>query len=105
MSKTIAAIDVHKKVLMVVTGADAGDSHRFATTRDQLEQLTQWLQARGIEQVVMESTAQYWKPVWQALEPNFRLHWRRPNPIARRAAANTTSATPAACCAASWRAS
>ncbi len=74
MTNTIAAIDVHKKVLMVVTGADAGDSHRFPTTRDQLEQLTQWLQARGIEEVVMESTAQYWKPVWQALEPHFRLH-------------------------------
>jgi hypothetical protein len=42
---------------MVVTGADAGDSHRFPTTRDQLEQLTQWLQARGIEEVVMESTS------------------------------------------------
>jgi hypothetical protein len=74
MTNTIAAIDVPKKVLMVVTGADAGDSHRFPTPRDQLEQLTQWLQARGIEEVVMESTAPYWKPVWQALEPDFRLH-------------------------------
>jgi hypothetical protein len=74
MTNTIAAIDVPKKVWMVVTGADAGDSHRFPTTRDQLEQLTQWLQARGIEEVVMESTAPYWKPVWQALEPDFRLH-------------------------------
>src|SRR5579863_4060226 len=79
MTNTIAAIDVHKKVLMVVTGDDAGDSpvydsHRFLTMRDQLEQLVAWLQARGVEQVVMESTAQYWKPVWQALEPHFRLH-------------------------------
>lgn len=74
MQTTIAAIDVHKKVLMVVTGAEAGDSHRFATTRDQLERLAQWLRAHGIEEVVMESTAQYWKPVWQALEPDFRLH-------------------------------
>jgi transposase len=74
MTNTIAAIDVHKKVLMVVTGVEAGDSHRFATTRDQLEQLAEWLHARGVEEVVMESTAQYWKPVWQALEPRFRLH-------------------------------
>jgi transposase len=85
MTNTIAAIDVHKKVLMVVTGdspagdspagdSPAGDSHRFATTRDQLEQLAQWLHARGVEEVGMESTAQYWKPVWQALEPDFGLH-------------------------------
>jgi transposase len=74
MINTIAAIDVHKKVLMVVTGEEAGDSHRFATTRDQLERLAAWLQARGVEEVVMESTAQYWKPVWQALEPGFQLH-------------------------------
>lgn len=74
MQTTIAAIDVHKKVLMVVTGVEAGDSHRFSTTRDQLDRLVQWLQVRGIEEVVMESTAQYWKPVWQTLEPHFRLH-------------------------------
>jgi transposase len=74
MTNTIAAIDVHKKVLMVVTGVQAGDSHRFPTTRDQLERLGEWLQARGVQEVVMESTAQYWKPVWQALEPHFRLH-------------------------------
>ncbi len=74
MQTTIAAIDVHKKVLMVVTGVEAGESHRFLTMRDQLEQLAAWLQARGVEEVVMESTAQYWKPVWQALEPHFRLH-------------------------------
>src|ERR1700684_682364 len=74
MQTNIAAIDVHKKVLMVVTGEEAGDSHRFATTQDQLDRLTAWLRARGVEEVVMESTAQYWKPVWQALEPDFRLH-------------------------------
>ena len=74
MTNTIAAIDVHKKVLMVVTGTEAGESHRFATTREQLERLAEWLQSHGVQEVVMESTAQYWKPVWQGLEPHFRLH-------------------------------
>jgi transposase len=67
LCSAFSVLDVHKKVLLVVTGAEAGDSHRFATTRDQLEQLACWLQARGIEQVVMESTAQYWKPARRLL--------------------------------------
>jgi hypothetical protein len=30
--------------------------------------LAQWLGQQDVEEVVMESTAQYWKPVWGALE-------------------------------------
>jgi transposase len=30
--------------------------------------LAEWLIERDVEEVVMESTAQYWKPVWAALE-------------------------------------
>jgi hypothetical protein len=30
--------------------------------------LSEWLNEQQIEEVVMESTAQYWKPVWGALE-------------------------------------
>lgn len=33
-----------------------------------------WLQQQQVREVAMESTAQYWKPVWIALEPHFRLH-------------------------------
>jgi transposase len=36
--------------------------------------LVSWLQQHGVTEVVMESTAQYWKPVWYALEPHFALH-------------------------------
>src|ERR1700693_2125797 len=28
----------------------------------------------GVQEAVMESTAQYWKPVWQALEGQLKLH-------------------------------
>jgi hypothetical protein len=28
-----------------------------------------WLQEQGVEEAVMESTAQYWRPVWLELEP------------------------------------
>jgi len=78
MSYIVAGIDVHKKVLMVAV-ADAGqmapefDCRRFGTTACELNHLLAWLQERGVAEVVMESTAQYWKPVWLALEPHFDL--------------------------------
>src|SRR5260370_291297 len=36
--------------------------------------LSTWLQARGVEEAVMESTAQYWRAVWLELEPHMCLH-------------------------------
>ena len=37
--------------------------------------LVAWLKERGVMEVVMESTSQYWKPVWLDLEPHFpKLH-------------------------------
>jgi len=47
---------------------------KFGTTRQELENLAAWLQQHKVSQAAMESTAQYWKPVWIALEPHFRLH-------------------------------
>ena len=38
------------------------------TSPDQLRELAAWLVAQEVEEVVMESTAQYWRPVWEALE-------------------------------------
>lgn len=79
MTGKIAGIDVHKRVLMVAVEASPGrdgegfPQRRFGTTLAELEHLTAWLQEQGVEEVVMESTAQYWKPVWFALEPYFRL--------------------------------
>ena len=36
----------------------------------ELRRLSNWLQAQGVEEVVMESTAQYWRSVWMELEPH-----------------------------------
>ncbi len=88
MSQTVAGIDIHKKVLMVVvatvseTVSEGGveqhieyEGRRFGAGGREREHLTAWLRERGVEAVVMESTAQYWKPVWLDLEPHFRkLH-------------------------------
>lgn len=78
-SYKIAGIDIHKKMLAVVV-ADARDTElkfearRFGTTVGELRQLFAWLQELAVKEVAMESTAQYWKPVWLALEGQFRLH-------------------------------
>src|SRR5690349_7607764 len=78
MPYRIAGIDVHKKMLAVVV-ADVeidGDFHferqKVGTTPADLRRLADWLSGRDVEEVVMESTAQYWRPVWDALEQ----HWR-----------------------------
>jgi len=87
MSYTVAGIDIHKKVLMVVV-AIAGDEvrdtageaiefecRRFGTGAAERSHLVSWLREHGVTEVVMESTAQYWKPVWLDLEPHFaKLH-------------------------------
>ena len=69
----MAGIDVHKKVLMVVvvdTSAlqEKPARRRFVTLPSELQRFRIWLQEQGVEEAVMESTAQYWKPVWGALE-------------------------------------
>ena len=74
MSYRIAGIDVHKRIIAVVI-IDMGERselvfarRQFPATPDQLRGLAQWLIAEQVQEAVMESTAQYWKPVWGALE-------------------------------------
>ena len=78
MAYRIAGIDVHKKMLAVVV-ADvevAGEYQfercRFGTPPEHLRLLAEWLLEREVDEVAMESTAQYWQPVWGALE----RYWR-----------------------------
>lgn len=79
MSHNLAGIDIHKKLLVVVI-ADAAkpdvplQSRRFGTGAAELGHLSAWLCHYGVAEAVMESTAQYWKPVWMELEPHMRLH-------------------------------
>src|ERR687892_2628040 len=78
MPYRIAGIDVHKKMLAVVVadveveGDFQFDRQKIGTSPADLRALAGWLVEREVEEVVMESTAQYWRPVWEALEQ----HWR-----------------------------
>ena len=74
MSYRIAGIDVHKRMLAVVVadvavdGEYQSDRRLVRTSPDQLRELADWLVAHDVEEVVMETTAQYWRPVWDTLE-------------------------------------
>lgn len=82
-NRTIAGIDVHKKMLAVVLRRQCGEQaeyekRKFGTTHCEIQNLELWLRRQGVSEVVMESTAQYWRPVWYGLEPHFRLHLTHP---------------------------
>jgi hypothetical protein len=69
MSYRIAGIDVHKKKLaVVVADVEVEGEYQFerrwcGSQPEQLRVLAEWLIELQVEEVVMESTAQYWKPV------------------------------------------
>jgi transposase len=83
MSYRIAGIDVHKKMLaVVVTDVEVEEEYAFArrkvgTSPAQLRSLADWLAEQEVEEVVMESTAQYWRPVWETLERVWQPRRRR----------------------------
>jgi len=72
-----AALDVHKEqVTACVRVPGEGRSREqhvaeFATTVAGLLTLRDWLAAFGVQQVVMEATGVYWKPIWAILEDEF----------------------------------
>jgi transposase len=93
MPYNIAGIDVHKRMLHVVVSDVEVDGEYEFTRRifgsypEGLRSLAAWLVEQQVEEVVMESTAQYWKPVWGMLE----RYWK---PICRgRKDALVTSGT------------
>jgi transposase len=74
MPYRIAGIDVHKRMLAVVIadvaveGEYEFERRQVSTSPGELRRLAEWFGQQEVEEVVMESTAQYWRPVWGALE-------------------------------------
>ena len=71
-----AGIDIGKQMVMVTVrvpsetrrGGRAQETREFGTTRRQLLELADWLRSWGVERAGMESTSDYWKPVFFLLE-------------------------------------
>jgi transposase len=74
-----AALDVHKAGVTACVRVPGEGGRRqehiaqFSTTVQGLLALRDWLAAHRVEQVTMEATGVYWKPVWAILEDDFEL--------------------------------
>lgn len=77
--KACAGMDVHKKDVKVclVSRNEEGERQEevrsFSTMTGELLKLRDWLQDAGCQQVVMESTGVYWKPIFNLLEGAFEV--------------------------------
>jgi transposase len=74
----VAGIDVHKRILVVVVLDSSETDHDFATAQfgtsyQARQELVAFLRSHQVSHVAMESTAQYWRPVWMDLEGEFLL--------------------------------
>jgi hypothetical protein len=98
MAYAIAGIDVHKKMVAVaiadveVVGAWRFERRQMGTSPSQLRALAEWLVEREVHEVVMESTAQYWRPVWEALERGWQPRAQAARPGSRAGALHLAQA-------------
>ena len=73
-----AALDVHNASVMACVRVPGEGRRRvehvaeFQTTAQGLLILRDWLEAHAVDQVAMEATGVYWKPVWAVLEDRFK---------------------------------
>jgi transposase len=74
-----AGLDVHKKTVVaaiIVPGSQQNghqETRTFGTMTVDLLALSDWLLAHGVTHVAMESTGEYWKPVFNMLESDFQV--------------------------------
>jgi transposase len=73
-----AGLDVHKKTVVaaIIVPEEGGlgkEVHTFGTLTSDLLALSDWLMGCGVTHVAMESTGEYWKPVFNILENNFEV--------------------------------
>lgn len=74
-----AGLDVHKKsvvatiVVPAPTGGWSKETRTFETFTADLLTLSDWLQAHTVTHVAMESTGEYWRPIFNILEGNFEV--------------------------------
>jgi transposase len=74
-----AGLDVHKQTVVacLLSVSDNGRKVKaiqtFGTTTTELLRLSDWLTAGGCTHVAMESTGEFWKPIWNILEGSFEL--------------------------------
>ncbi|MCB0162915.1 MAG: IS110 family transposase [Anaerolineae bacterium] len=79
MYEQVAGLDIHKKTVVACRMRVTGDrrieweKRTFGTMMADLLGLYDWLSEWEIEQVALESTADYWKPIFNILEDGFEV--------------------------------
>jgi transposase len=74
-----AGLDVHKKTVVVCVrlvqpdGTVTRHSRSFGTTTAELLNLVAWLLSLEVTHVAMESTGEFWKPIYNLLEGSFTI--------------------------------
>ena len=74
-----AGLDVHKKTVTACcmtpgsTGEGRSETRTFTTMTRDLLALSDWLGGNSVSHVGMESTGEYWKPVYNVLEGRFEV--------------------------------
>ena len=77
-----AGLDVHKKtVVAAILVGGQKEIRTFETMTADLLALSDWLMTEGVKIVAMESTGEYWKPVFNILENNFEVLLVNPHHI------------------------
>jgi transposase len=77
--KACAGLDVHKKTVVaaIIVQGERGELRKevrtFGTMTSDLLALSDWLMACEVSHVAMESSGEYWKPVFNILENNFEV--------------------------------
>jgi transposase len=79
INEQVAGLDVHKKTVVASTSVRQADGQwfqqrrTFGTMTVELLALSDWLTEQGVSHVALESTGEYWKPVFNILEENFEV--------------------------------
>jgi transposase len=74
-----AGLDVHKKTVVACrvtpneNGKQTMETRTFSTMTPRLLEMADWLSDGGVTHVAMESTGEYWRPVYNILEERFAL--------------------------------
>lgn len=74
-----AGLDIHKKTVVacvLIPGPKAKpvkETRTFSTMTQDLLALADWLTSKGVTHVAMESTGEFWKPVYNLLEASFTV--------------------------------
>lgn len=89
MVERCCGLDVHQKTVVactlvgtLTTSRPKKKTQTFGTRTFELKKLASWLSDQNITTVLMESTGQYWRPIWNILEKeNFKLILANPQRI------------------------